>query len=190
MRRQIIGYLLLVVPLVIGGNARAADNGIYVGAALSQSSIETDNDFFGFGFEDDETAWKLIGGIRPFDALAFEANYVDFGSIVVDQQAADGFRAEFESRAIDAFAVGFLGGPLIEGFGKIGVIAWDAESALSGGLGNVDLRDDDSGVDLAIGAGLQASFTSLALRLEYERFEIADTDSVELWSLGVTWTFL
>jgi len=28
------------------------------------------------------------------------------------------------------------------------------------------------------------------VRLEYERFEIADTDSVELWSLGATWTFL
>lgn len=38
----------------------------------------------------------------------------------------------------------------------------------------------DSSVDL---------FGSLAARVEYESFEIADADNVELWSFGLTWTF-
>ena len=31
---------------------------------------------------------------------------------------------------------------------------------------------------------------SLAARLEYERFDVADTDGAKLLTLGLTWTFL
>ena len=189
MRKQfLIGAALLAAAMP----AIAADNGIYFGGALSRSSIETETDFFGFSFEDDDTGYKLIGGIRPFDALAIEANYVDFGSVAFDNRdvVSDGVRAELDAQAIDAFAVGFIGGPLIEVFGKIGVIYWDADTVLQGGLSGIDLRDSDDGVALAFGGGAQAYFASLAVRLEYERFEISEADAVELWSLGVTWTFL
>ena len=189
MRHFVTGALLLTLA---AGPAAAADNGIYLGGALSRSSIETEADFFGFDFEDEDTAYKLIAGIRPFDALAFEVNYVDFGNVVFDNRDTipDGFRAEFETQALDAFGMAFIGGPLIEGFGKLGVIFWDAEAALQGGFQGIDLRDSDDGVDLAWGGGLQAAFGSLAVRLEYENFSISEADKVDLWSLGVTWTFL
>ena len=189
MRRTHTAVLILALA---AGPLHAADNGIYVGAALSRSNIETEADFFGFDFGDRDTAYKLIGGVRPFDALAFEVNYVDFGSIVFDERdlLPDGFRGEFETQALDAFAMAHLGGPLLEGFGKLGVVFWDAEATLQGGLAGIDLRDSDSGVDLAWGGGLQASFGSLAVRLEYENFSISEADKLELWSLGVTWTFL
>ncbi len=187
--RKIIVTCLLVVGT--SASVQAADNGIYVGGAVSRSSIETDEDFFGFSFEDDDTGYKLIGGIRPFDALAFEANYVDFGSITFDDTAADGFRGELETRALDVFAVGFLGLlPFVEAYGKVGAIAWDAESTLQGGIQGIDLRDTDDGVDLAWGVGVQGHVSSLAVRLEYENFDIGEVDSVEMWSLGATWTFL
>ncbi len=187
MHKRILAGLLALATSVA---AEAGDNGIYLGGALSRSSIETDADFFGFDFEDDDTAYKLIAGVRPFDALAFEVNYVDFGSIGFDDTAADGFRGEFETRALDAFALAFVGGPLLEAYGKLGLIYWDADAALQGGLAGIDLRDSDSGLDLAWGAGAQAYFSSLAVRLEYENFSISEADKVELWSLGVTWTFL
>lgn len=189
MRHSIAAALILTLA---AGPLAAADNGIYVGAALGQSDIETEADFFGFDFSDSDTAYKLIAGVRPFDALAFEVNYVDFGRVVFDERnlLPDGFRGEFETQALDAFAMAHLGGPLLEGFGKLGLIYWDAEAALQGGLAGVDLRDSDSGVDLAWGGGLQASFGSLGVRLEYENFSISEADKVELWSLGVTWTFL
>lgn len=173
-------------------NANAGDNGIYLGGSLSRSTIDTDAEFFGFSYEDDDTAYKLIGGIRPFDRLAIEANYIDFGSIEFDNRdlVADGIHSEFEAQAIDASAVVFLGGPLLEVFGKVGLVYWDADAVLEGGLSGVDLRESDSGADFAWGLGAQASLSSLAVRLEYENFEISDTNSVELWSLGVTWTFL
>lgn len=187
--RKTLAICLLTVGFA--ASAQAADNGIYLGGALSRSTIETEADFFGFGFEDDDTGYKLIGGIRPFDALAFEANYVDFGSISFDDTAADGFRGELETEALDVFAVGFLGVlPTIEAYGKIGAIAWDAESTLQGGLQGIDLRDTEDGVDLAWGVGVQGHVSSLAVRLEYENFAIGEVDSVEMWSVGVTWTFL
>lgn len=183
--------LVAAALAAFSSHARAADNGIYIGAAISQSTIDTEAELFGFEFEDDDTAYKLIAGIRPFDALSFEANYIDFGSIVFDNRGtvSDGFRSELETQAIDLQAVGYLGGPIVEVFGKIGVVYWDADSVLQGGIAGVDLRDSDSGTDLMYGAGIQAQFGSLAARLEYESFEVSDADKAELWSLGLTWTF-
>jgi hypothetical protein len=37
---------------------------------------------------------------------------------------------------------------------------------------------------------VQARLGSLAARLEYERFEVDDTDEVAMITLGVTYTFL
>ncbi|HZW59298.1 MAG TPA: outer membrane beta-barrel protein [Woeseiaceae bacterium] len=184
--------ILLLAAMLAGSlDAHAADNGIYLGAALSRSSIDTESDFFGFSYEDDDTAYKLIGGFRPLDSLAIEANYVDFGNIVFDNRdtVPDGFRSEYQTQAIDAFAVGFIGVPLVEVFGKIGVVYWDADAVLQGGISGVDLRDSDSGADLAYGGGVQAHLGSLSARLEYEKFEMADTEKTGLWSLGLTYTF-
>jgi OOP family OmpA-OmpF porin len=190
MRNPIIAIMALYL---ISLNAYGADNGFYLGGALSRSSIETESDFFGFSFEDEDTAYKIIGGFRPLDAFAIEANYVDFGNIVFDDRdiVTDGIRSEYEAQAIDAFAVGFIGlVPLVEVFGKVGLVYWDADAVLEGGIGGVELRDSDSGTDLAYGAGVQAHLGSLAARLEYENFEVSDTSKADLWSLGITWTFL
>lgn len=184
--------LIAVTALLsISINAYAGDNGVYVGAALGRSSIDTDVAFFGFNFKDEDTGYKLIGGFRPLDRFGLEINYVDFGSIVFDNRATvgDGVRTEYEAQAIDAFAMGYIGGPFVEVFGKLGLVAWDADAVLQGGFPGVDLRDSDNGTDLVYGAGVQAQLGSWAARLEYEAFDVPDTDKLELWSLGVTLTF-
>lgn len=186
-----IGLLAAALPLILSVTAHAADNGIYVGGALSRTTIDSNVDLFGVDFDDEDTAYKLIAGIRPFDALAFEANYIDFGSVVFDNRdvVSDGIRSELEVEAIDIQAVGYIGGPVLEFFGKAGVVFWDADAVLQGGIAGVDLRDSDSGTDLVFGGGIQAQFGSLAARVEYESFDVADADDVELWSFGLTWTF-
>ncbi len=188
MRKRLLAAIL---PLAFCISAHAADNGIYVGGTLSRTTIDSNVDLFGIDFDDEDTAYKLIAGIRPFDALSFEANYIDFGSIVFDNRdiVSDGIRSELEAKAIDVQAVGYIGGPVLEFFGKAGVVFWDADAVLQGGIGGVDLRDSDSGTDLVYGAGIQAQFGSLAARIEYESFDVADADDVELWSFGLTWTF-
>ena len=56
----------------------AADNGFYLGAGVSQAKTELSFDDFGSDDVDD-TGFKIIGGCRPLDFLAVEANYMDLG---------------------------------------------------------------------------------------------------------------
>ena len=190
--RMLLGPVVLLLVSAWFAEANAADSGIYVGGAVSQSTIETNADFFGFSLDDDESGYKLIGGIRLLDAFAVELNYVDFGSIVFEDGniAADGIRNEYEATALDAFAVGFMGIGVVEAFGKVGIVYWDADSRIQGGLAGLDLSASDSGTDLAFGVGGQVNVGSLSLRLEYENFDVSGADQLDMWSLGLTYTFL
>jgi len=174
------------------GIAQAADNGIYIGGGVSRTSIDTGSDFVesapDFSLDDDDNGFKVIVGMRPLDWLGFEANYVDFGNIEVTESGATVPDGSFELTGIDAFAVGFLPVAFVDVFGKVGVIRWDSDAAVT--VGNVDFASSDSGTDLAYGAGVQARLGSLAARLEYERFEVDGTDEVAMITLGLTYTFL
>jgi opacity protein-like surface antigen len=176
------------------GAVQAADNGFYLGGGVTRTSIDTGSDFVeaapDFSLDDDDNGFKVIAGMRPFDWLGFEANYVDFGNIEVNNTGATLPSGEFELTGIDAFAIGYLSAPFVDIFGKIGVIRWDSDSAVTGGVGNLNFSASDSGTDFAYGAGVQARLGSLAARLEYERFEVDDTDEVAMITLGVTYTFL
>lgn len=182
--------LMLTVAFMIEANA--ADSGIYVGGAVSRSNIETEAEFFGFSLDDDDNGYKLIGGVRLSGAFAVEVNYVDFGSIVFEDGdiVADGIRSEYAATALDAFAVGFIGIGVVEAFGKLGVVYWDADSRLQGGIAGLDLSVSDSGTDIAFGVGGQFNLGSLSLRLEYENFDVSSVDQLDMWSLGLTYTFL
>lgn len=186
MRSASIGC---AVVLLSAGAAQAADSGFYIGGGITRTSVDTSTDFIedapDFSIDDDDNGWKLIAGIRTLDWLAFEANYVDFGSVTSGDTALGG---EYELTGFDAFAVGFLSAPFVDVYGKVGAIRWDADTNIS--AGGVDFSDSESGTDFAWGAGVQARLGSLAGRLEYERFEVDETDEVAMISLGITYTFL
>lgn len=176
--------------LPVSGAALAADNGFYIGGGITQTSFDTSSDFVqdapdDFSLDDDDNGYKLIAGIRPLDWLAIEANYVDFGSVAAGDDTLGG---EFELTGLDAFAVGFISLPFIDLYGKLGAIRWDADARVS--IAGADFSDSESGTDIAYGAGVQARLGSLAGRLEYERFEVDDTDEVAMITLGLTYTFL
>jgi len=171
----LVGGSLLAAP-----EATAADNGFYLGAALMQSRI---NDIApSIDLEDD--SYKLIAGFRPLDNFAFEVNYIDLGK---ETGGVGPVGYSVDSKAYAAYAVGFLPLPFLDLYAKAGVARWEANARATGiSLG----RLDDSGTEFAYGAGVQARLGSLAARLEYERFDVADTNGAELISLGLTWTFL
>ena len=190
--KTLLGRVALILVCACTAEADAADTGVYVGGAVSQSTIETNADFFGFSLDDDDSGYKVIGGIRLLDSFAVEVNYVDFGAIVFEDGnfAADGIRNEYEATALDAFAVGFIGIGVIETFGKVGIVYWDAESRLQGGLTGLDLSASETGTDFAFGVGGQFNVGSLSLRLEYENFDVSGVEQLDMWSLGLTYTFL
>src|SRR6476660_3054338 len=181
------GIIAAAAVLGLGSaSAFAADNGIYLGAGIGQSKVEAGDSVPEVGnleFNADATAYKVILGWRPLDWLAVEANYIDLGS------GDDDVLGEKIESDIDGFTVSALGflpvGP-VDLFARVGVIDWDAKLSAP----RLDLKSSDNGTDFAYGVGAQFRIWSLSLRGEYERFDIADTDKVDMLSLAVTWTFL
>lgn len=165
--------------------ARAADNGIYLGASVGQSGVQFDDNFDGtrLKYDGDSTGYKLIAGWRFIDWLSVEANYVDLGTSddkVLDQ------KIETDVSGFSISAVGFLPIGPVDLFARVGAINWEADLSAPG----LGIRGSDDGTDLTYGAGVQFRVWSLSLRGEYERFDVADADTVDMISVGVTWTFL
>jgi opacity protein-like surface antigen len=164
--------------LLLSGAAQAADNGIYIGAAIGRANLEIDNiDIAANDFKGDDTGYKLIAGFRPFDWLAVEANYVDFGK---PADTVAGTKIRTEGSAVSGFAVGFLSFGPVDAFAKVGLVSWDTK------VHNIDT----DGTDFAYGVGVQFRLLSLSLRAEYEVFDIGDVDDANMISVGLTYTFL
>jgi len=161
----------------------AADNGIYLGASVGQTGVQADDiGFDGGDFDGDATGFKAIAGWRFVDWLSVEANYVDLGS---GDDTVDGEKLEIDASGISLSAIGFLPIGPVDVFARVGAINWDAD-VKSPSFGSIS----DDGTDLTYGVGAQFRVWSLALRAEYEVFDISDADTVDMISLGVTWTFL
>jgi hypothetical protein len=180
----------MLVPAVtlalFGTAAQAADNGFYLGAGVSQVKLDNVGDDFGTGslddFELDDTSWKLIAGFRPLDNFAVELNYMDLGD---ESATIAGANFNFEAKAYAAYAVGFFPVGPVDLYAKGGLVRVETE-----GSGPLGFRFDDDGTEFGYGAGVQVRLGSLGARLEYEQFDVDNTDGVEMLSLGVTWTFL
>ncbi|MEZ5514892.1 MAG: porin family protein [Steroidobacteraceae bacterium] len=162
--------------------ALAADNGLYLGVGITESSV----DDIGGSIDLDDTRFKIIAGLRPLDWLGAELNYFDLGK----QDLGTAGSGNIKGNAIAAYAVGYLGldpAP-IDLYVKAGLARWELDGSLSSALGGFSGSDD--GTEFAYGAGVQARLGSLAARLEYERFDLSNAGSATLYSLGITWTFL
>jgi hypothetical protein len=182
MLRALIATLILSA---VSMSAVAADSGFYLGASVGQGGVDSDSLSLGSITEDfngDDTGFKVIAGFRPLKIFAIEANYVDLGTA---KDSIAGIPIEIDTTAIDAFGVLFLPIPVVDLFLKAGFVSWDADVS-SPGLGSIS----DDGTDFAYGIGAGIGFGNLGVRAEYERFEIEDTNSVDMISVGVTWTFL
>ena len=178
MRKAILfAVALMALPVL---PAVAADNGFYLGGSVGQANLKISDITDGIStadFDADDTAFKLIAGIRPLDWLGVEAAYVNFGE---PEDTVLGQKLKADGDGISAFAVGFLPTGPVDLFAKVGLISWD--SKISGSF-------DDSGTDLAYGVGAQFRVLGLSIRAEYEKFDISDVD-LDMISVGLTYTFL
>jgi OOP family OmpA-OmpF porin len=180
------GHLAAAAALaILSLPASAADNGIYLGASVGQSGVSLDDSVFGndIDFDANATGYKAILGWRFLDWLAVEGNYVDLGS--GDDRVA-GETIKTDVSGVSLSAVGFVPIGPVDLFARVGAINWDAEVDVP----SLDVRASDDGTDLTYGVGAQFRVWSLSLRAEYERFDISNADTVDMVSLGVTWTFL
>jgi hypothetical protein len=169
---------------------RAAEDGIYIGAAIGEA---TTDDTLGVGefYDDTDQLEKFIVGWRPIDFFAIEASYYDLGVVQLDQTVPAAAPFRLEQDAWGVFAVGFWEMSAIDLFAKGGFVNSDADLTQStAGGGQSSSVDEDT--DFAWGLGVQFRFGRFATRIEYEVLTISNGerfDSPELLSLGVTWTF-
>lgn len=178
------------------GLAQAADNGIYLGAGITQSEYGLDNPLNAEPFDDKDNGYKLIAGFRPLDNFGVEVNYIDHGGATVPAgivctqfitvPCPDTTR--LEATTLSGFAVGYLDFPLVDLFAKAGVSAWKFKGNSTSAFPAFSI--DEDAVDFSWGAGIQARFGSIGARLEYEQFNIIDDEKLGAISLSFTYTFL
>lgn len=156
------------------------DSGFYVGGAVGQASAKAGEG--SFKVDDSSTAYKVIAGynlgLLPLIDLAVEADYRDFG----DFSANTGNNSKGVT-AINVYGLaGFNMGP-IGLFGKVGFSNADSDTIRN----NQKFNSSDSNATYGIGAKVQLG--SVAVRAEYESFDLEDTDKFYMFSLGGTITF-
>ena len=169
--------LFTLAALVLSASASAADNGFYLGGSIGQTNVDIDRDLA--SIDENDTAYKIIAGFRPLDWLGVEASYVNFGEPKQGGQKVD-------SDGVTAFVVGFFPVGPVDLFAKAGLI--NADTTVVTRAGSEVFSED--GTELAYGAGVQFRFLSLSVRAEYERFDVENVDDLNMFSVGVTYTFL
>lgn len=220
VQSRIVTVIAFVGLVLGGGQARAGDSPWYVTARLGETSVDA---LLGSGpfkrLDDRATAAAIDVGYAINRHLAVELGYQDLGSHAgfgspcpqgddrcIERLATLGLCAEgFDCTRVVADLEGEVDGislalvpiwPLGERLslrGKAGVIAWDADVAVTRGQLFVDsasrvTREGElfSSRDLLAGLGLEYSFPNgLGLLLQHETFDL-DADTT---SLGVSWRF-
>ena len=185
MRKFIAAAALAASCSLLSLPALSADNGIYLGASIGQSSVQYDDNIGGqsLNFDASATGFKAIAGWRFIDWLAVEANYVDLGS---GDDRVLGEKIESDVNGVSLSAVGFVPVGPVDLFARVGAVNWNADLDAP----NLGVSTSDDGTDLTYGIGAQFRVWSLSIRGEYEIFDISDADTVDMFSIGVTWTFL
>jgi opacity protein-like surface antigen len=186
MRRSLLAATLLsgAALLLPAGAARADDSPFYVGAGISRAKLSQITDS-GLRFSDiSRTSWKVLAGIRPISPFAVEADYTDLGS-----QSTTFFAqrsAHSDAKAFAAYAAGFLPVPMpfLDLYGKIGVSRWKLNGSSEGPTSSL-FSFSRSGTGFAWGAGAQVHVGNVGARLEYESFNIPNTNGAQLISLDV-----
>lgn len=142
----------------------AAQAGPYIGASWGAYQIEESN------LDDNDNLWKAYGGATIAGLFGVEVSRVDFNKV-------GSGTASFEG---DGWGLsGVLSFPLGSNslFVKAGQFWWDSESGLGGAVRSRDGDDPFYGVGFKFGEGV-------GLRLEWERYDVADVD-FNTYSIGI-----
>jgi opacity protein-like surface antigen len=152
--------------------ALAADEGgPYVGAGAGSFGVDVG------GFGGDDFGYKAFAGWMFNPYVGGEVEYIDGGSAEDSGASLDvsGFNASVKVvYPIDQFSL----------FAKAGMYFWDADVSI------LDAHGSDSGEDFSWGIGAGFDFTdNFGVTLEYQGFEVEDTDTTDFVSASLVWRF-
>ncbi|GAB4507974.1 MAG: hypothetical protein Tsb0026_05480 [Sulfuricaulis sp.] len=151
-----LSAVLLLGPLTA---AQAKGPGMYVGASWGAYSIKKSS------LDDNDDVLKAVLGGQFNDWFGVEGAWTDFSRV-----SGSGDRFESDGKGLSA-VFSMPVGAMSTAFAKVGQFWWQSDSSLGGALGA------SKGNDPFWGGGFKFGFNeSLALRLEAERYEVADTN--------------
>lgn len=184
--------VIAALGLVAAGPA-AADSEVYGGAAIGYSALAIDQPPLIVGpgqtlprdIDGTDFAWQAFAGLRLHRHAAIEVGYVDFGSLNEINPALNAgaqlvqVNDSVSATAFEATVVGIW--PLsrdFELFGKVGLVAWEAERGLDGVI-----TAEPDGEDLALGLGVAYRGTGrLRFRVQGMQYDLDGFDE----SIAVT----
>jgi len=189
MQRLLLSGLLLLTSAL----AHADDPLFYVGAGISRNKL-SEITHSNLSFADiDHTSWKALAGVRPLSFLGVEADYMDLGSGSGNlfQPTGEQSSTHSDAKAFAAYAVGFLPVPVpfLDLYAKAGLSRWKLEGDTTTTAFPGLFSFSRSGTSFAWGAGAQVHFGLLGARLEYENFNIPNTNGAQVISLDLMLNF-
>jgi hypothetical protein len=186
--------LLAPLALALGGGVAHADNGLlYLGAGVSRDNLK---DVTATASDLNSTSWKVWAGVRPISLFAVEAEYIDLGSQTVNHATVPicvdvcpvSVSTHLQYKSFGGYAVGFvpLPVPFLDVFGKAGLARWTQSGGVStSGTPPGFFSLSDKGTQFAWGVGGQVHIGNVGARLEYENFNIRNTNGANIVSLSV-----
>jgi len=171
--------LALLIVLALGASGAYADEGLfYLGAGITRNSIK---DVASINSDLNATSWTALVGVRPINLFAVEADYIDLGSQTTSYVDVS---THLEYKAFGAFAVGFvpLPVPFLDVFGKVGLARWNSSGSSNAPQSSL-FSLSDNGTEFAWGVGAQVHAGKIGARLEYESFNIHNTDGANVVAL-------
>jgi hypothetical protein len=176
--------LLATLLALAAGAAQADDQLFYLGAGVSNNKI---SEITAINSDLNSTSWKAYVGVRPINAFAVEADYLDLGSQTVNTTQPSGtIDTNVNYKAFAGYAVGFVPIPVpyLDVFGKVGLARWSSDGNSNSPSSSL-FALSDNGTEFAWGIGAQAHMGSFGGRLEYEAFHIPNTNGAGVLSLSV-----
>lgn len=165
--RHLPNFILFILLLFISVNSNAEIYpyiGFSVGVSAADEECEDDAPYYDTQCEGSGRSQKIFGGARLHKNYAIEASYIDMGRF---SKSTDTTWVTAESKGANFSLIGILTtrSPLVEFFGKIGLLYWDATIT---GSELVAGAVSDNGTDISLGIGASLGNDKYAFRLEYE----------------------
>ncbi len=204
--------LLSSVLIMTSGLKNASSLDVYAGGEVGRSDVRNDQIFLPitsatpYSYDESHVAWQAAIGMRPIQMAGAEFTYIDFGHSSVNETGIFiPFIANARVKGPGAFAVVYAPPVFshLDLYGKVGAAHLQTNLSANN-VGHFICRPgllctssvfvpnvftiDSTNWDLAYGAGAQYEFSSLIMRVEYERARVSGGDP-DFAGLGVFWRF-
>lgn len=176
-----LSLAILLATTMAGSAAHAADQGLFaeVGAGLSTIDVPSFN-VPGVSVDDEDVFFSIGGGYNFNKMFAVEAGYTDLGEVSISNIFGD-----YATISADGWYFGprltVELSPQIEGYARIGMLAW--ESTLTS---NVGFSGTDDGTDVYFGIGAAFKISNqLSLGADWTRYTMeSDGEDVDVDTFG------